>query len=132
MAGLRCMYRRWRKNGNCHLCNKKIFYLYFFSHIRLAGDRLFILCFLDECEKLHSKLQAQSTEVSLTSIIDLISNKVGVYFFCQLFFHVIFERSADNVIPSSLETLFRKIFDSGKSFKSFMCEFQPRFISFSK
>ena len=65
MAGVWSLYRNWRKNGHCHVRHQKIFYLYFLSHARLAGNILFIPGFLDEHKKLYSKFAAQSRKISL-------------------------------------------------------------------
>lgn len=60
MAGFWSMYCYWRKNGYCHRSDPEVFYIYFFSHPRVTGYFLLVLRFLDECEKLYSKLEEKS------------------------------------------------------------------------
>lgn len=67
MAGVWCLHRNWRKDGNCYFCNQKIFHLYYFSDPWFTRHLLFIYRFLDEREKLYSEFPAQSFKIPLTS-----------------------------------------------------------------
>jgi len=65
MAGLRSLYRNWRKNGNCHFGHPQVFYLSFVPDSWLPGYFLPDPCLLDECKKLHQKFQEKSIKVSV-------------------------------------------------------------------
>lgn len=53
MAGFRRLYRHRGKNGNRHIGNQKVFYLYLLSNFWLTCYFLSHPRFLAECEKLH-------------------------------------------------------------------------------
>lgn len=53
MAGVRRLYRYWRKNGNRHVCNQEVFYLYLISNFWLTGYFLSHPRFLAQCKKLY-------------------------------------------------------------------------------
>lgn len=53
MAGLWCLYRHWREDGDCYFCYQAVFYLYLLSHVGVSHRILSNLRFLDEYQKLY-------------------------------------------------------------------------------
>ena len=70
MAGVWRLYCYWRKNGNRHFRDQALFYLYFVSHFWVAGYFLYDPGVLDEYQKLHQKLKAQSLTISLMFFVE--------------------------------------------------------------
>ena len=66
MAGLWRVHGDWRTHGYCQLPNPDVVHLYFFSHTRLAPDRIHGARLLDEYETVYPDEKAESAEMAVS------------------------------------------------------------------